>query len=197
MRLAFVASASLLALTFSFVQAQEKVAVSGSAFEFPVARDAKVGEKSYSLKLTGAAMRKRAIIKVYAIGSYVDKDFSGRTAEDLAGADVIKQLHLVMERDVDGKDMAKAFQDAVGNNYPNQFAEEIKKLVAIMDAHDAAKGDHVWITHIPGFGIHVNLVGKKSEFISGVKFSRAVWDIYLGPRNVGESVKKGLTSRLN
>src|SRR5262249_25664744 len=104
MRLAFVVSA--MALTLSFVQAQEKVAVSGSAFEFPVARDAKVGEKSYSLKLTGAAMRKRAIIKVYAIGSYVDKDFPGRTAAELAAADVIKQLHLVMERDVEGKDMA-------------------------------------------------------------------------------------------
>jgi Chalcone isomerase-like len=198
MRLAFVLSASLAALTFSLVRAQEKVGVSGSSFEFDVAREAKVGDKKYSLKLTGAAMRKRAIIKVYAIGSYVDKDFAGRTAEELATVDTIKQLHLVMERNVDGADMAKAFQEAIKNNYPNQFTDEVKKLVTIMEAQSADKGDHVWITHVPGYGIHVNLPSKKtSEFIAGVKFAKAVWDIYLGPKNVGESVKKGLTSRLN
>jgi Chalcone isomerase-like len=197
MRFVFVLSASLVAVTASLVQAQEKVGVSGSSFEFDVAREAKVGDKKYSLKLTGAAMRKKAIFKVYAIGSYVEKDFAGRSAEDLAKVDVIKQLHLVMERNVDGADMAKAFQEAISNNYPSQFTDEVKKLVTIMEAQTADKGDHVWITHVPGYGIHVNLPGKTSEFIAGVKFAKAVWDIYLGPKNVGESVKKGLTSRLN
>ena len=65
-----------------------------------------------------------------------------------------------------------------------------------MQAQNIGKGDVCWITHIPGYGLHVNLVGKRSEFIKNVKFANAVWNIYLGPKNVGESVKKALTSRL-
>jgi hypothetical protein len=193
-----LASMALLAgVAVSAAHAQDTVGVSGSSVEYPVSREAKIGDKKYQVKLTGTAMRKRAIFNVYTIGSYVGKDFAGRSAEELAKADTIKQLHLVMERNVSGKDMAKAFHEAIRNNYPNEFAEELKKLTSIMDPQDADKGDVVWITHVPGYGIHVNLVGKTSEFIAGVKFAKAVWDIYLGPKNVGESVKKGLTSRLN
>ena len=58
------------------------------------------------------------------------------------------------------------------------------------------KGDQVWITNVPGYGLHIHLVGKKQEFIPGVKFSKAVWEIYLGEKNIGEAVKKALVSRL-
>ena len=197
MRRLFIVLTLAMPLTgVSAARGQEMVGVSGSSVEYPSVRESNIGDKKYLLKLTGAAMRKKAIFNVYAIGSYVANNFVGRTAEELARVDAVKQLHMVMQRDVSGRDMARAFQDSIRANYPDQFTEEIKKLTAIMEAQNAEKGDHVWLTYIPGYGIHVNLVGKKSEFIPGVKFGRAVWEIYLGPKNIGEAVKKGLISRL-
>lgn len=185
-----------LVATASSVWAQETVNVAGSNVNYPTTMQAEMDGKKTPMKLTGAAMRKKLFVAVYAVGSYVQADFGGRSAEELASADVIKQLHLVMQRDVSGRDMADAFRDAIRNNYATEFNDEIQKLTALIAAHNTMKGDQVWITHMPGFGLHINLVGKKSEFIKGPKFSKAVWDIYLGPKNVGETVKRGLTSRL-
>lgn len=176
--------------------AGDTVGVNGSNVQYPVEKTATLGDKNFKQKLTGAAMRKKAFVNVYTVGSYISHDFAGKTPDDLAGADVIKQLHLVMERDVAGGDMARAFETAIRANYPKEYDEELKKLTAMIASHDVNKGDQVWITNIPGYGLHINLVGKKQEFIPGVKFSKAVWEIYLGNKNIGEAVKKALVSRL-
>jgi hypothetical protein len=194
MKRLFILSLAITLLGISAACGQETISV--SSVEYPVNRESNVGNKKYSLKLTGAAMRKKAIFNVYAIGSYVERNFAGRTAEELARVDIVKQLHMVMQRSVSGDDMARAFKEGIRNNYPTQFNDEIKKLCEMLEAQSADKGDHVWITNIPGYGIYVEMVGKKSEFIPGVKFAKALWEIYLGPKNIGEAVKKGLTSRL-
>ena len=197
MRFGRVLSVLLITALAGRAMAQDAVGVNGSGVLYPTVMNAEIGNKKVQTKLTGAAMRKKeGVINIYTIGSYVQADFSGATPEALAATDTVKQLHLVMQRDVDGKDMADAFRDAIRNNYPTEFDAELKKFMQLMQAQNISKGDVCWITNIPGYGLHVNLVGKRSEFIKSVKFSKAVWDIYLGPKNVGESVKKALTSRL-
>jgi hypothetical protein len=183
-------------VSVSTVFAGDTVGVDGSSVRYPTEAVATIGKNRYPEKLSGTAMRKKAIFNVYAIGSYVSNDFKGKTAEELASSDVAKQLHLVLERSVNGADMAKAFEEAIKANHPNEFGPEIAKLAALMRAHNVDRGEHVWITHVPGYGLHVQLVGKTSDFIPGLKFANAVWEIYLGPKNVGEAVKKGLLSRL-
>jgi hypothetical protein len=191
-------SSFLVALLGVEARGGETVGVGGSTVQYPTQIEATIGPKKAILKLTGAAMRKKAIFSVYTIGSYVQSDFMGKSAEALAAADTVKQLHLIMQRDVSGKDMARAFHDAIRANYPgDEFAQEMQKFMSLMTDQTADKGDEVWITHVPGYGLHVNLVGKKAEYIKGVKFGKAVWDIYLGPKNVGDAVKRGLVSRLN
>jgi hypothetical protein len=176
--------------------AGETVGVNGSNVQYPTAKTATLGDKQYEQKLTGAGMRKKAFIDLYTVGSYIVNEFNGRTPGELASADVVKQLHLVLQRDVGGGDMARAFENAIRANHPREFDTELKKLTAMIEAHDVKKGDEVWITNIPGYGLHIHLVGKKQEFIPGVNFSKAVWEIYLGEKNVGEAVKKALVSRL-
>ena len=176
--------------------AQETVGVSGSDVKYPTARQIKVGDKPVKLKLTGAGMRKKVIFNVYTVACYIQDDFTGKSAEDLASCDTFKQLHLVLQRSVSGEDMAKAFREAIRANHGDDFADELDKLTALIKAYDVEKGDQVWISYYPGYGLNVNLVGKRAEFIKGTKFGKAVWDIYLGPKNVGENVKKALVSRL-
>ena len=48
-----------------------------------------------------------------------------------------------------------------------------------------------------GFALLSRLpVGRWLVAGTEMDFARAVWEIYLGPNNLGESIKKGLVSRL-
>lgn len=177
--------------------ADDKVSVSGSSTQYPVAVESKIGDKDVKLVLTGAALRKRVFFSVYTIGSYVEEAAGVRTAAELAAKDCPKQLHLVMERDVGGKDMAEAFVGAIRQSYPEpQFAEQLQALSEFMQAQNVQKGDHVWLTHVPKVGLHCNLVGKAEVVIKDVPFAQAVWEIYLGKKHISEAIKRELTSRL-
>jgi hypothetical protein len=149
------------------------------------------------MRLTGVAMRTKLFVNVYAIGSYVQEGVKVGSAEELAAVDCAKRLHLFMERTVDGKDLAEAFRAAIRMNYPEPaFNDEVATLVQHMQGTSAARGEHIALTHIPGVGLHCIVVGKTDFVIKNPRFSQAVWDIYLGKKNLGENIKKGLTSRL-
>jgi chalcone isomerase-like protein len=175
----------------------EMVGVPNSAVQFPTPIQSSIAGNQYKMRLTGTALRTRVIFSVYAVGSYVQDGLRFRTAEELAAADKPKQLHLVMERDVDGPDMADAFKKAIRANYPEPtFNNEVMTLTEKMKGYTVHKGDHVWLTHVPGVGMHCHLAGKTDYWVKGVPFARAVWEIYLGKNSIGDDIKRGLTSRL-
>ncbi|MFQ3652424.1 MAG: chalcone isomerase family protein, partial [Gemmataceae bacterium] len=58
------------------------------------------------------------------------------------------------------------------------------------------KGDNIYLTHLPGTGLHISVPGKADFLIKNTKFSQAIWEIYLGKNNLGENIKKGLVNRL-
>jgi hypothetical protein len=167
----------------------------GSASPEPV--QARVDSKSVKLVPTGTAFRKKLFVKVYKIDSYIQEGVKVRTAEELAAVDCVKRLQLTMERTVDGAEMAGAFEEAIRRNHPAPaFEAEIKQLTQSMRGHSADKGDPVYLTHTPGEGLHCHLPGKIDVVIKNPRFSRAVWDVYLGKNNLGEDIKKGLVSQL-
>ena len=194
-RVCFLSAALFLWATGA--SATELVGVRGSNTQFTTTMGITVGGKPVQLVLTGVALREKFFFNVYAIGSYVLEGAGVRTAEDLAAVDKPKQLHLVMERDVSGTDIAEAFVVAIRQNYPTPaFTNEVDLLAAKLREIDLKKDDHIYLTHLPGTGLHCNVVNKGEFTIENGEFSRAVWDIYLGKNNVGEGIKKGLTSRL-
>lgn len=186
----------LLGLAATTVAA-EVVGVSGSNTQFTTPIEARVGGEQVKFVLTGTALRTKLLFNVYAIGSYVQDGVSVRTAEELAAGDWPKRLHLVMERDVAGKDIAEAFRSAIRQNYPApQFASEINAMHAFVQTHQVRKGEHIWLTHIPRVGLQIDMVGKTNSLVPNPAFSKAIWDIYLGKNNLGEGIKRSLTSRL-
>jgi hypothetical protein len=177
--------------------AVELVAVPGSGTRFTTTMEAAAGEKPVKLVLTGVAVRQKLFLNVYAIASYLQEGVRVRTAEELAAADGLKRLHLVMERDVDGKDLAQALQAGIRLNYPEPtFGPEVHTLVQTLQGDKVKKGDHIFLTHVPGVGLHCSVAGKGGVWIQNPQFSRAVWDIYLGRNHLGDAIKKGLVSRL-
>ena len=188
---------AVAALAAGGASAAELVGVHGTSTRFTSTMEATVGDKPVRLLLTGAAVRQKVFVNVYAVGSYLQEGVTVRSAEALAEADCVKRLHLVMERDVDGKDMAAAFQSAVRANHPEPaFAAEVEQLTRLLQGESARKGEHIFLTHLPGVGLHIARPGKADFTIRNPAFSRAVWDIYLGKNNLGEGIKKGLVSRV-
>jgi Chalcone isomerase-like len=173
------------------------VGVSGSSTRFATTTQTTIDGKPATLVLTGAALRQKFYFNVYAIASYVQEGTKARTPEDLAAADCPKRLELVMERTIDGKEMAEAFRAAIRLNYPEPaFNSEVGELIQFMRGQEARKGDHIVLTYVPGVGLRCELAGRAEVLIKGGQFHRAVWDIYLGKNNLGEEIKKGLASRL-
>jgi hypothetical protein len=188
---------ALLGLFGAAAPAAETVGVEGSQTQYPTLIESPINNKPVKLTLTGVAMRKKVVFNVYTLGSYVQEGAAVHNAEDLASADVPKQLHLVMERDVDGKTMAGAFREAVRLNYPAPaFTQELDTLARVLEETSVKKGDHVWLSHVPGLGLHVRLPGKREVVIRNSAFSRAIWEVYVGRNNLGDAIKQGLTSRL-
>jgi hypothetical protein len=176
--------------------AAELVGVHGSSTQFTTTMDWTVNDKSVKMVLTGTALRQKFFVNVYAVAGYVEEGAGVKTAEELAAADCPKQLHLVMERTVAGPDMAEAFRSGIRQNYPAPaFADEITTLVDKLQSWTAVRGDHIYLTHLPGVGLQIK-AGREEFVIRNPAFTRAVWDVYFGKNNIGEGIKKGLTSRL-
>jgi hypothetical protein len=192
-----LATAAGLFVTLTVAFAGELMGVPGSSVRYPVEIDARVNGQGVPMTLTGVAIRKKLLFNVYAIGSYMQKGAAIKTAEDLVAADVPKLLHLVLERDVEGKDLAQAFQEAIRLNHPAPaFDAEIQLLSDLLRPRTIKKGDHLQLIHVPGVGLELVLNGKTETVIRNVGFARAVWQIYLGQKNISTEIKVMLTARL-
>ncbi len=164
---------------------------------FPPSIESKIGDDQVKLVRTGTAVRKKGIFKVYAVASYVQEGAKVGTAEELAAADCAKQLRLFFLRPVGGREMAQSFKTVLRLNYPEPaFADEVKTLIELFEKTSAQRGDEVLITHVPKVGLLCRRAGREEVLIKNVDFSKALWDNYLGKRNVGEAVKQGLISGL-
>jgi hypothetical protein len=179
----------------AYAEAGVNAAGSDPRFAPTVAR--RIGGQPVRLVLTGTAMRKKYGFSVYAIASYAQEGAKFGDADGLMRADTAKQLHLIFERDVDGATMASAFRASIGMSHPAPaFASELARLERYFLAHPIAQGDHIWLTHVPGVGLGVQVNGQPGQVIGGVGFAQAAWETYLGRNNLGVAIKTGLTSRL-
>jgi hypothetical protein len=164
---------------------------------FPERIASRIGGTDLNMRLTGSATRTKYGFRVYAIASYVQEGARVVGPEALARAGVHKQLHLIFERDVDGETMAQSFRDAIGMNHPAPaFSAELAQLEGFFRANPTRKGDHIWLTHVPGVGLGCHLVGKQPMTIANVDFAHAAWETYLGRVNLNASMKSALSSRL-
>jgi hypothetical protein len=174
----------------------ETVGVSGSDVRYPTHEQVTVDYRPVRLVLTGTAVRKAHGLPVYAVGSYVQEGVPARTAEQIVAADVVKVMHLVLERRLDGPTMFEGMRTGIRLNHAaDAFPEELGQLERSLRPRDLARGQHVRLTWLPRVGLRCEAVGTADVTIRSPAFARAVWEIYLGRNNLGESVKTGLTSR--
>lgn len=187
-------AAVLLGLCASAMADDSAVTVGSTSYATSIA--VKSGDKPIRLKLTGAVMRTKWTFNVYSIASYVKEGTAVRTPESLAGAAVPKKLCLTFERAVASADLAKSFRESVAMNHPAPaFKAELDALADYFEAHPVSKGSSIWLSSEPKGGFQCQLHGAPAVTIPNDEFARAVWEVYLGPKNLGAAIKTGLTSR--
>jgi hypothetical protein len=180
---------ALLAAAVS-LPAHASVDVNGYKFE----DTAKVAGKD--LKLNGAGMRTKFVVKVYAAGLYLPEKKSN--VADILKQEGPRRVTLQMARDISSEDFGKAFMDGLNENVDKaekqRLVAQIGKMGELFASVDGLKkGDVLHMDWIPGSGTQAELNGKKlGEPIPDINFYNAILRIWLGDKPVDRSLKPAL-----
>ena len=148
------------------------------------------------LKLNGAGMRTKFIVKVYAAGLYLPEK-KNNTAEILK-EEGPRRVTLQMARDISSEDFGKAFMDGLNENLDNAEKQRIAAQISKMGELFASvaglkKGDVLHLDWIPGTGTQAELNGQKlGGPIPDIAFYNAILRIWLGDKPVDRSLKPAL-----
>lgn len=161
-------------------------------------------------------------IRVYAMGLYWDAAagpqqhaaFAGQDAETLGKAGKLQAallegrcaltLRLVMCRDVDGDDMAEAFDDSLAPRM-KQAIEKDKKRGALEDlakfrsyfSVDEVKEDvELLFTWTTEGKLHTRMEGKYLGTLDSPALCWSLFDVYLGSDPISKKAKKSLVERV-
>lgn len=191
MRRAFLAS--LLALTLPLGALAQTVDAGGAKLDTSTEL---AGQK---LVLNGYGVRYRAVFKVYGIGLYLKA--KAETPEAVIKMDGAKRVTLKLLRDVDGKDLGKAFTDGMQKNMlPEERAKAINGIFkfgkVFQDIKRAPNGSTIGVDWVPGTGAQITMDGKAiGEVIPEPEFYSALLRIWLGEDPADEKLKGQLLGK--
>jgi hypothetical protein len=148
----------------------------------------KVGEKT--LKLNGLGLRKKAIIKVYVGGLYLES--SSKDANAILASDQSKAITLFLLRDLTKTQLVEAFQESFDENAVDKAGQKAAfgKMLALIP--DVKEGETLTFTYLPGKGTTLQVGKKALGTFESKGFADAVFSIWLGPKPPSEDLKKGM-----
>ena len=131
-----------------------------------------VGDKT--LKLNGAGVRKKMIVRVYVLGLYLENP--SKDAAAIIASNETKSMRLRMMRAVEGPKISGAIVEGFENNSASQMAslrERLNKLAKMLP--DVKEGDEIALTWVPDQGTVVNVRGTNTGTIEGRDFADALF----------------------
>lgn len=158
---------------------------------------AKVAGKE--LKVNGAGVRTRIVVKVYALVLYLPEKKD--TAAGVLDSQGPRRFSLGLLREVTGDDLGQAFMAGITANtdkaerskYVNQLAQFGDAFVSIPQGK---KGDVINVDWVPDTGTVMTLNGKPiGEPMKDVNFYNAILKIWLGDKPVDSSLKPQLLGK--
>lgn len=134
-----------------------------------------------SLKLNGAGIRKKFIVKVYVGALYLESNSTDGAA--ILKGDGTWAVRMVFLREVDKDKVIGGFKEGFEKNSPSKAAAlqpSMDKLTAALA--DMKKGATVTISYAPGKGTTVAVQGGASVTIEGKDFGDAMLANWLGSK---------------
>jgi hypothetical protein len=137
-----------------------------------------------TLGLNGAAVRYKAVFKVYAIGLYLpSKASTAKSVLEQAGP---KKVHVVMLRDVSGAELGRNFAHHFEDNVSREeFTSSVKQIFRFGELFSNRKmlkaGESFTLDWIPGVGAVVSLNGvPQGEPYAGTSFYNGMLKLWIG-----------------
>lgn len=144
------------------------------------------------LKLNGAGVRKKFVVKVYAGGLYLAEP--SRDADAILAADAPKRVRMVFLRDVDKEKILETYREGFQNN--GAPPEVLAKLDRIAPAVvDMRKGGEMFVTYVPGQGTTVAAAGGQPATVEGKDFADAMFRNWLGAKPADGDLKKAFLGK--
>lgn len=184
---------SALGLALGLASAAQAIEVGGLKFD----DTAKVAGKE--LKVNGAGVRTRVIVKVYALVLYLPekKDTTAGVLESSGP----RRFSLGLLREVTGDDLGQAFMAGITANTDkaerSKFVNQLAQFgEAFVNIPQGKKGDVITVDWVPDTGTVMFLNGKPiGEPMKDIAFYNAVLKIWLGDKPVDSSLKPQLLGK--
>ncbi len=156
-----------------------------------------------ALRLNGAGVRWRTVVKVYSAGLYLAGSTPARTATEALQAPGPKRIHLVMHREVDANELGRLFTRGIEDN--SARADMTRLLPGILQFGDIFSqvrqlkvGDTISVDWLPGTGTVVQVRGQVvGQPIREADFYNALLRIWLGDQPADARLKDALLPRPN
>ncbi|WP_082536208.1 MULTISPECIES: chalcone isomerase family protein [unclassified Roseateles] len=151
------------------------------------------------LKVNGAGVRTRIVVKVYSLVLYLPEKKD--TAAGVLETQGPRRFSLGLLREVTGDDLGQAFMAGITANtdkaerskYVNQLAQFGDAFVSIPQGK---KGDVITVDWVPDTGTVMTYNGKPlGEPMKDVNFYNAILKIWLGDKPVDSSLKPQLLGK--
>jgi len=147
------------------------------------------------LKLNGAGLRKKFIIKVYAGGLYLAQPSADANA--IVVADAPKRVRMVFLRDVDKAKIMETYKEGFeANSAGPALAGLLAKLERLSPAlADMKSGGEMSVAYEPGKGTTVTAAGGGSVTVEGKEFADAMFRLWLGQKPAGDGLKSAFLGK--
>lgn len=172
------------------VRAQEKVVEPSTGKSFDSQVTFSYNGTDYVQQLTGVAVRKKLVFKVYGMAHYMQEP-SVSTKEAAFDAMLTdgkaKQIVMTFVRDVDPQKIQDAYRDGFQEN---SSADDLKKLQPMIDQFvgffksDVKENDQFILHWLPGGIIIATVQGEQRPPIKDVLFARTLWSIWFGEDSI-------------
>jgi len=183
----------LLALAFlgaGAAAAQDTLVEPSTEKQFPTSVSFAYDGTTYTLEASGATVRKKFFIKVYAVVHYIDTKLEGppeaRIAEVLKDEHA-KQLTLDFSRDVGKTQIQDAFRDGFAANATEAEASSIKPVVdkfLMYFDREVKENDTLIFRWLPGGVVLTEAYGESRPPLKDPLFARVLWTIWFGEDSI-------------
>lgn len=158
--------------------------------EFPSQVSFDHGGKKYPLEQTGVATRKKFMVKVYYVASYLENGIvtdKANAFDQILQDNKAKQLTLRFVHEASAAKVKEGYEDSFskvlqGVEY-NKLKKEIDTYIGFFNV-DVKVGDEQVIRWIPGGTIEVILNGTSAGTITNAAFAKALFSIWFGPNSI-------------
>jgi len=189
---------ALLACT-PLLFSQETVKENSTGKTFPASIVVTHDGKNVPLTLTGTTVRKKLIIKVYALAHYMQDPPTGEE-KDLYAAVLTdgkaKQLTMEFVREVGMDKIRGAYRDGFEENCTKEELSTIAPLIEQFVGYfatDVKENDRFIVRWLPGGVVEAQVQGIEKPAITNMLFARVLWSIWFGEDSIVD--REDLVSR--